>query len=123
MLAGLSNFTPFVLQKLRDLTEQHYRQKHTPADYAGPLNLSPKALGEPTRIHFQKTLTDLIKERLVMEAQRALYLSAKSIKEIACTLGFSDAYYFSRFFKHNTAVAPRQYRHAAWATQSVHSSK
>jgi len=45
-----------------------------------------------------------------MEAKRDLYLTSKSVKEIAHALGFRDEHYFSRFFKKNAYVSPQTYR-------------
>lgn len=101
---------PFILQRLKDAIEEHYRSKHSAADYADLLHISPKALGKITKTHFNKTLTRLISERIVIEAKRELYLTSKAVKEIAWELGFADEYYFSRFFKNNAEVSPQVYR-------------
>jgi len=48
-----------------------------------------------------------------LRAQRAKYLlhnTAKSIKEIAEEVGYSDAFYFSRMFKKIVGSAPQHYR-------------
>jgi AraC-like DNA-binding protein len=74
------------------------------------LNISPKALAKITKTHFNKTITDLIAERIIIEAKRELYLTSKAIKEIAYDLGFQDEYYFSRFFKTNADVSPQLFR-------------
>jgi len=89
---------PFILQTLKDAIEQHYKTKHTASDYASILNISRKALAKITKAHFNKTLTDLIAERVVIEAKRELYLTNKTVKEIAYELGYEDEHYFSRFF-------------------------
>ncbi|CAN5818522.1 hypothetical protein BH24BAC1_BH24BAC1_19440 [soil metagenome] len=101
---------PFILQKLKDHIEEHFRSKHAPNEYADLLNISPKALGKLTKSHFNKTLTFLIADRIIIEAKRELYLTSKPIKEIAFALGFGDEYYFSRFFKNNADVSPHGYR-------------
>jgi AraC family transcriptional regulator, transcriptional activator of pobA len=101
---------PFVLQKLKDLIEKHYREKHTPSAFAALLYITPKALGKLTKAHFNKTPSELIHERIIIEAKRELYLTNKAIKEIAGELGFDDEFYFSRFFKNNTTVSPQVYR-------------
>lgn len=101
---------PFVLQNLKNFIETHYRAKHTARDYADLLAITPKALTKLTKTHFNKTLTDLIAERIVIEAKRELYLTNKTVKEIAHELGYNDEYYFSRFFKKNTDVSPQLYR-------------
>jgi len=101
---------PFILQKLKDHIEQHYRKKHAPSDYASMLNITPKALGKIAKNFFNKTLSELIQERIVIEAKRELYLTGKPVKQIAFELGFDDEFYFSRYFKKITTISPQYYR-------------
>lgn len=101
---------PFVLQNLKDAIESNFKTKHSASDYAGMLNISAKALAKITRSHFNKTLTNMIAERIVIEAKRELYLTSKPVKAIAYELGFNDEFYFSRFFKNNADVSPQLYR-------------
>jgi AraC family transcriptional regulator, transcriptional activator of pobA len=101
---------PFVLQHLREAIDTHYRTKHAPSDYASLLNMSPKALAKLAKNYFAKTLTDLIAERIVIEAKRELYLTDKPVKQIAYELGYDDEFYFSRFFKGRADVSPQLYR-------------
>ncbi len=108
--AAAENEEPFILQNLKNAIELHYKTKHTASDYAEMLYITPKALSRLTKNHFNKTLTDLISERIIIEAKRELYLTNKTVKEIAYELGYNDEYYFSRFFKKNTDVAPQTYR-------------
>ncbi len=100
----------FIVQKLKDSIESHYKVKHSPKDYAEDLNISLKALAKISKKHFNKTLTALISERIIIEAKRELYLTSKSIKEIGYDLGYEDEFYFSRFFKKNTNISPTTYR-------------
>lgn len=108
--AGNDSEEPFILQNLKDAIEENYKIKHSASDYAGMLNISAKALAKITKTHFNKTLTDLIAERIVIEAKRELYLTNKPVKEIAFELGYDDEHYFSRFFKTNADVSPQLYR-------------
>lgn len=101
---------PFILQSLKEAIEKDFKTKHSASDYAKLLNISPKALAKVTKTYFNKTLTDLISERIIIEAKRELYLTNKSVKEIAYELGYPDEYYFSRFFKTNADVSPQMYR-------------
>ncbi|MDR6562866.1 MULTISPECIES: helix-turn-helix domain-containing protein [unclassified Arcicella] len=101
---------PFILQSLKDSIENNFKVKHSPSDYAEHLNISAKALAKITKTYFNKTLTDLIAERIVIEAKRELYLTNKTVKEIAFELGYDDEYYFSRFFKNNADVSPQLFR-------------
>ena len=101
---------PFILQNLKDAIEKNYKQKHTASDYAEALNISARALAKATKAYLNKTITDLIAERIIIEAKRELYLTNKTVKEIAYELGYQDEYYFSRFFKANAEVSPQTYR-------------
>ncbi len=101
---------PFILQNLKNAIEKDFRTKHSASDYAKVLNISASALAKITKTHFNKTLTDLISERIIIEAKRELYLTNKAIKEIAYELGYPDEYYFSRFFKTNADISPQMYR-------------
>jgi AraC-like DNA-binding protein len=74
------------------------------------MSISSKALAKITKTHFNKTLTGLISERIIIEAKRELYLTSKPVKSIAYELGFDDEYYFSRFFKKNADISPQLYR-------------
>jgi len=101
---------PFILQNLKDAIEANFRTKHSPSDYADMLYISPKALAKITKAYFNKTLSNLINERIIIEAKRELYLTNKTVKEIAYELGYEDEFYFSRFFKINADVSPQLYR-------------
>jgi len=104
------NKEPVVLQNLKEAIEKDFKSKHTPGDYAIMLNISSNALARITKSYFNKTLTNLITERIIIEAKRELYLTNKSIKEVAYELGYDDEYYFSRFFKKNAHISPQVYR-------------
>ena len=101
---------PFVLQNLKNAIEENFKQKHSASDYATLLNISANALAKLVKTHYNKTLTDLITERIIIEAKRELYMTSKPIKEIAWHLGYSDEFYFSRLFKTNTDISPQLYR-------------
>ncbi|MES1223908.1 MAG: helix-turn-helix domain-containing protein [Bacteroidota bacterium] len=103
---------PFILQSLKEAIEKNFKTKHSASSYAEMLNISPKALAKITKVHFNKTLTELISERIIIEAKRELYLTNKPVKEIAYELGYDDEYYFSRFFKTNADISPQIYRDA-----------
>ena len=101
---------PFILQTLKDAIEKDFKKKHSASDYAETLNISAKALAKITKGYFNKTITELISERIIIEAKRELYLTKKTIKEIAYELGYEDEHYFSRFFKTNADISPQVYR-------------
>ena len=113
------NKEPFILQKLKNMIEANFKSKHSASDYAELLNITPKALAKITKNHFNKTMTNLISERIIIEAKRELYLTDKSVKEIAFELGYDDEHYFSRFFKNNADISPSVYRETVGFARAV----
>lgn len=92
------------------LLENHYKTNRQASFYARELNLSPKRLNQILKEQIGKTITQLLQDRVIMEAQRQLYQGQKSIKEIGIDLGFSDKSYFSRFFKKHTGTSPEGFK-------------
>ena len=101
-----------ILRQLKKMIELHFKTKHSGGEYAELLNISIKTLGRIVKNHFQRTLTEIISERIVMEAKRELNLTSKTVKEIAFYLGFDDEHHFSRYFKNKTGASPQSYRNS-----------
>lgn len=102
---------PFQLHQLENLVEEHYREHQSVTFYAEALHLSAKYLNELCKQHLGKTTSDLLQERLVLEAKRLLTHSPHlNVAQIALVLGFDDNSYFSRFFKKKEGLSPEQFR-------------
>ena len=106
----LKNRNAVRVQHLVDAVEEHYRKQYTAGDYSRLLGIPSKSLARLTKKYLDKTLTDLVGDRIMIEAKRELYLTSKPVKAIAYTLGFTDEYYFSRFFKKRADISPQFYR-------------
>lgn len=101
---------PQTLVRLTALIEENHRMLHRPADYAPLLSMTPKALGKLVKKHFGKTLTELIRERVLKHAKWQLLHTLRPVKEIAAEAGFADELYFSRLFKRATGLSPSGFR-------------
>jgi AraC-like DNA-binding protein len=99
-----------LLQQLGELVERHYRERHSPAEYATLLHMTPKALARFARAQLGKTMTEVVRERILIDAKWDLLHTLKPVKQIAAELGFEDELYFSRFFKKATGQAPTAFR-------------
>ena len=99
-----------VLAELRTLIESNYRTLHSPAEYARRLHMAPKTLGRVVREQLGKSLTDLIRERILTHAKWQLLHTLKPVKEVAREVGFDDELYFSRVFKKATGYSPTFFR-------------
>ncbi len=98
------------VRALKDLILRHHREQLTVEAYARMLGLSPTHLNRAVRQVTGKTAHDLVMERSIEEARRALVFTGHSIQHIAENLGFSDPAYFSRCFRRCTGQTPRGFR-------------
>lgn len=99
-----------VIQHLVDSIETNFHQMHSPQEYADMLCINSKTLAGIAKKYLSQTPTSLITNRIIIEAKRELYLTAKSVKEISATLGYQDEFYFSRLFKKKVGCSPGTYR-------------
>jgi len=99
-----------MMELFRELLDKYFITIRKPADYAKLLGLSPNSLTKRCRVYFGKTPSELIGERIVLEAKKKLHLSRQTVKHIAHALKFDDEHYFSRFFKKVTKVSPQTFR-------------
>jgi AraC family transcriptional regulator, transcriptional activator of pobA len=102
--------TSQVLVELQHHIEQHYGQKHSPAEYAKLLNIPVKKLGKLVKDRLHRTLAQLIRDRILKHAKWQLLHTSRSIKEIAYEVGFEDEFYFSRLFKRSCGCSPANFR-------------
>lgn len=99
-----------LVQSFRLLVEEHFIKFHKVNDFAQMLNLTPNHLNEVTKKITGRTASELIQDRLLLEAKRLLLHSNLTGKEVAYSLGFNDPSYFSRFFRSNTGLSPETFR-------------
>jgi AraC family transcriptional activator of pobA len=104
------NQIPEKLIAVRSAIEANFRLMHSASAYADLLNSTLNSLNRTCRAYFNKTLSTLITDRVVLEAKRELYLTSKPVKAIAYDLGFPDEFHFSRYFKRNIGVSPQYFR-------------
>jgi AraC family transcriptional regulator, transcriptional activator of pobA len=53
---------------------------------------------------------EMIRQRLLLEAQRLLAYTEMAVSEIAYAINFQDPAYFSRFFRRLTGQSPGEFR-------------
>lgn len=90
--------------------EKNFRSEHSVQAYAGLLNTHPKGLNRASRIYGNRTASEIIHDRLLLEARRNLAFEPITIKELGYELGFDDPAYFTRFFKKRTGISPKEFR-------------
>lgn len=98
------------MRKFHALVDEHFREKKQVQEYADMLHKSPKTLANILSHYHQPSAIKIIHNRIVSEAERLLYYTSKTSKEIAFLLGFEDHASFSRFFKNTTGMSATQFR-------------
>ena len=110
---GPANRKMLYLRRFRALIDRDYRTHKSVAFYAGELGITPTQLNRVCREVLGKSALGAINTRLLVEAERDLFYTFMGVKEIALSLGFSDAAYFSRFFSKHKRCTPTQFREQA----------
>jgi AraC family transcriptional activator of pobA len=100
------------VRKLQRLIDEHFTAKKLPKDYADMMHMTTRHLGRLSQELLNKTTSDLIAERIIIEAKRLLTHSDQTIASVAEQLGFEDYSYFIRFFKKQVGQSPKQFQQA-----------
>lgn len=98
------------VERLQELIDRYFSKWKKAHNYASELHLSPSRLNAITKEILGKTCTQLIHERIILEAKRLLLSTTLQVSEIAYQLGYEDHSYFIRFFKKRMMVTPIVFR-------------
>lgn len=110
-LTGVIDPAPdFSLLQFRALVDVHFRTDRSPEFYAGEMGMTVARLNRFCRIFTDRTASQSIRERIVLEAKRLLVFSKMSVSQIAYDLGYDDPAYFSRVFRKETGQSPQEFR-------------
>ena len=99
-----------ILEKLLELFDIHFYNNKQVTYYAKELNLTTYQLNSITKKALGKNCSQLINERILLEAKRYLITTSNQINEISYHLGYDDTSYFIRFFKKQTGLTPEIFR-------------
>lgn len=102
--------TSAILQRFRQLVENHFRNHWSISEYADAIGISPDRLHAICTRKLERKPLDLVHERLCHEGMLLLERSSLTVEQIAHALGFKDASHFSHFFKRRTSLPPSRYR-------------
>lgn len=81
-----------------------------PSEFADKLNMTTSYLNDTVRAVTGFPVTYYIQQELMREAQRLLYYSSLSVKQIGNNLGFEDEKYFNRLFRKVIGISPGAFR-------------
>lgn len=80
---------------------------------ANEMHLHPTYLSNLLKQQTGKTAAQLVRERLILEAQSLLKNTDMTVAEVAYYLHFKDNSNFAKFFRHQVGLSPSDYREQA----------
>ncbi|GEN75426.1 AraC family transcriptional regulator [Chryseobacterium hagamense] len=98
------------VQNFSELVNRHYKEHKTTAPYAEKLNLTANYLNSLVKTQLGISAGTLIKNRIILEAERLLLHTTLSVTEISYELGFTDNSHFGKYFKSVKGISPKSYR-------------
>ena len=99
-----------LLVRYRALLETHFREQRNLGFYADALAVTRARLNAACNARADKTASDLLHERILIEAKRYLVYSESSVAQVAHLTGFDDPAYFNRFFTQRVGMSPGAFR-------------
>lgn len=98
------------INQFEKLTETFFRTEKSPSFYASKMSITLKHLNRICKSILNKTATQLITERVILEAKRLLIDKNKSVSQIADELNFENYSYFAKLFKKENGISPSDFR-------------
>jgi AraC family 4-hydroxyphenylacetate 3-monooxygenase operon regulatory protein len=108
--SGRHRHDQLLFRRFSDLVEQHFADQKPLAWFAGQLAMTESRLTKLCRRVGGATPKGMLLDRSMREARRLLAFTSQSVIEIAATLGYEDASYFSRLFRQRHGRTPLQFR-------------
>lgn len=102
-----------LVQRYAKLIEEDYASGKPMADYAETLGVTPTHLTRVCRSSSGQTAASLLTHRILHDARNRIETTAQPAKDIAASLGFRSATYFSRFIVKHTDHTPSELRKTA----------
>ena len=100
--------SPFI--KFLQLLEVNYHRPVNVSFYAEKLQMSSRNLNLICKRILQKSITEIIQTRKLIEAKHLLTTTDKTIYEIGFAIGYEEKSYFSNIFKKKTGKTPSEFR-------------
>lgn len=92
--------------------ERHIQEKISLAELAEAFRVSPNYLSQLFKKHMEMGLNEYITNQKILRSKQLLRETNMRIYEIAETMGFENAFYFSKVFKKTLGLSPKDYRNS-----------
>ncbi|MGY4492619.1 AraC family transcriptional activator of pobA [Pseudomonas sp. TE3610] len=95
--------------------EAQFRSQPSVEQLAYATGISVAHLNNVCRDMAGQSASQIIHQRLLLEAKRNLIYTSMTVSQVSDSLGFADPAYFSRFFRRLAGLSPRAFRQAGSA--------
>jgi AraC family transcriptional regulator, transcriptional activator of pobA len=92
------------------ILEENFRRDEGVTFYAEKMNMSERNLNIICKNNFQKSVSEIIETRKLIEAKNLLIHTDKTVSEIGYELGYNEKSYFTRVFRNKLSVTPTDFR-------------
>src|SRR5690606_21198546 len=103
-------FTDLLEQQFPVESTQYQLQLRTARDFAAALHVHPNHLNATVKKVTGRTVSEHIKQRILLEAKLLLLHTDWQIAAVAWCLGFDEPGNFTHFFRSQTGQAPHVFR-------------
>jgi AraC-like DNA-binding protein len=108
--ASLKNNQQNTFQTFLRILEENFRRPEGVQFYADKLNMSTRNLNLICKNNFDKSVSEIIETRKLIEAKQLLLNTDKTVSEIGYELGYNEKSYFTRVFHQKMGVTPTDFR-------------
>jgi len=98
------------INQFEELIDVNFKSEKSPSFYASKMSITLKHLNRICKTILNKTATELITARVILETKRLLIDQNKSISQIADELNYENYSYFAKLFKKETGTSPSEFR-------------
>lgn len=112
------NYDIVQLNTFEELIEDHFIEHKPISFYSESMNLSTKQLSSICKKLVAKVPSELLMDRIILEAKRLIIYTDLSINQISYKLNYNDSSYFVRIFKKICKQTPEQFRNFKSKTQT-----
>lgn len=99
-----------ITRNFRTLVQEHFLLRNSLSFYADRLGISVEHLYDVVKKTSGLSPGQIIRIEIVLEIKRLLAYTNLPVSEIGYKLNFEDPSYFSRFFKRETGMSPKDFR-------------
>ncbi len=98
------------IEVFEQLVNEQFATLKLPSEYAAAMFVSVNYLNRICQETRNLSSGAIIRNRIVLEAERLLLHTGNTVSEIAAALGFDSLSYFVTFFKKHKGLSPEQFR-------------